>query len=196
VTVTDIIADLAGLAPESDLARARDLRAVARAQSQRSYQALFEPADPGDVSLVERLALAVFIARLHDAASVTAHYEAHLRQAGGAGLAAAIETAAASGRTQGPYGAYPAGPLTAENTPGPDYAVPPTEAERVGPRLAAACRHAHMLVFHPRDAAAATLQALLDAGWSTTAIVTLSQLVAFLAYQIRVVHGLAVLARA
>ena len=34
------------------------------------------------------------------------------------------------------------------------------------------------------------MQALLDAGWSTTAIVTLSQLVAFLSFQVRAVTGL------
>ncbi len=39
-----------------------------------------------------------------------------------------------------------------------------------------------------------SLQSLLDAGWSTTNIVTLSQLVSFLSYQIRVVAGLGVLA--
>ena len=63
----------------------------------------------------------------------------------------------------------------------------------LGERLAAALDHAHMLVFHPRDADPAALQRLLDAGLSTTAIVTLSQLVAFLSFQIRVVAGLAVL---
>ena len=51
-----------------------------------------------------------------------------------------------------------------------------------------------MLVFHPRDAAPASLQAMLDAGWTTTEVVTLSQLVAFLSFQIRVVAGLKVLA--
>jgi uncharacterized protein YciW len=51
-----------------------------------------------------------------------------------------------------------------------------------------------MLVFHPRDASAASLQSLLDAGWSTNDIVTVSQLVSFLSYQIRVVAGLCVLA--
>ena len=51
-----------------------------------------------------------------------------------------------------------------------------------------------MLVFHPRDASAPSLQALLDAGWSTTDVVTISQLVSFLAYQIRVVAGLSTLA--
>jgi uncharacterized protein YciW len=47
-----------------------------------------------------------------------------------------------------------------------------------------------MLVYHPRDARPATLEAMLDAGWSTTDVVTLSQLVSFLAFQIRVVAGL------
>jgi len=37
---------------------------------------------------------------------------------------------------------------------------------------------------------AAALQALLDAGWSNTAIVTLSQLIAFLAFQVRATAGL------
>jgi uncharacterized protein YciW len=55
---------------------------------------------------------------------------------------------------------------------------------------------AHLLVFHPRDAAPARLQALLDAGWSTTDIVTLSQIIAFLSFQIRVAAGLRVLATA
>ena len=40
------------------------------------------------------------------------------------------------------------------------------------------------------------VQRLLDAGWSTTGIVTLSQIVAFLSFQIRVVAGLRALAAA
>ena len=47
-----------------------------------------------------------------------------------------------------------------------------------------------------RDASAAALQELLDAGWSNAGIVTLSQLVAFLAFQIRTVVGLRALAAA
>jgi uncharacterized protein YciW len=38
------------------------------------------------------------------------------------------------------------------------------------------------------------MQPLLDAGWSTTDVVTLSQIAAFLSFQIRVVAGLRVLA--
>jgi uncharacterized protein YciW len=52
-----------------------------------------------------------------------------------------------------------------------------------------------MLVFHPRDADAASLRRLLDAGWSNSGIVTLSQLVAFLAFQIRTAAGLRTLAQ-
>ena len=66
----------------------------------------------------------------------------------------------------------------------------------LGSRLAAAFDHMHLLVFHPRDATPAALQALLDAGWSTTDIVTLSQIAAFLSFQIRVVAGLRALTAA
>jgi uncharacterized protein YciW len=51
-----------------------------------------------------------------------------------------------------------------------------------------------MLVFHPRDADPDAIQALLNAGWSNQGIVTLSQLVAFLAFQLRAAAGLRVLA--
>ena len=54
-------------------------------------------------------------------------------------------------------------------------------------------RHAHFLVFHPRDAQPQRLRALEAAGWSADDIVVLSQLVAFLSFQIRVVAGLGVL---
>ena len=60
--------------------------------------------------------------------------------------------------------------------------------------LSAALAHAHMLVFHPRDANPAALQALLNAGWSNQGVVTLSQLVAFLAFQIRASAALRILA--
>ena len=56
--------------------------------------------------------------------------------------------------------------------------------------------HLHLLIFHPRDAAPGALQELLDAGWSTTGIVTLSQIAAFLSFQIRVVAGLRALTAA
>ena len=96
--------------------------------------------------------------------------------------------------TTGPYGRFPAGPLSVEDAIGPGFAIDAALAEALGPRLATALAHAHMLVFHPRDAAPEAFRPLLDAGWSTTGLVTLSQIVAFLAYQLRVVAGLRVLA--
>ncbi|MDM0035674.1 CMD domain protein [Variovorax sp. J22P271] len=97
---------------------------------------------------------------------------------------------AASGAASGPYGRYPDGPLSAEDADGPAYRTSGEGRAVLGDRLSAALAHAHLLVFHPRDAGREALQTLLDAGWSADDIVTLSQLVAFLAYQLRVVVGL------
>src|SRR5439155_26967836 len=95
---------------------------------------------------------------------------------------------------QSPFGLLPAGPLSRQDTPGPVHRVAVETRRALGSRLAAAFDHMHLLVFHQRDAAPAALQSLLDAGWSTTDIVTLSQIVAFLSFQIRVVAGLRILA--
>ena len=70
------------------------------------------------------------------------------------------------------------------------YRVAEDRKRVLGAKLAAALEHTHLLVFRPRDASPAAMQALLDAGWSTNAIVTLSQLVAFLSFQVRSVAGL------
>lgn len=100
------------------------------------------------------------------------------------------------GRTSGPYGAFPAGPLSIENKAGLIYRVSAERKPVLRARLAAALEHAHLLVFRPRDASSADMKALLTAGWSTTGIVTVSQLVAFLSFQVRVVSGLRTLAAA
>ena len=68
--------------------------------------------------------------------------------------------------------------------------------DALGTRLVAALEHAHLLTYHVRDASPESLQALLDAGWSTTGIVTISQLVAFVHFQLRVAAGLTVLKEA
>jgi len=141
--------------------------------------------------------LAVFVTGLHGDAVSAAFYAERLAAAGPSPeVPAAIDAAIAAATGQGPYGRYPAGPLSREDTPGPSYHVGPEARRTLGARLAAAFDHAHLLVFHPRDAVPARLQALLDAGWSTTDIVTLSQIIAFLSFQIRVAAGLRVLATA
>ena len=197
MTHLDIIDTLAGLAPGSPLAMIRDRKSVTRQQAQASYLALFEPAEPGDVTLQERFAVAVFVAALHDQDGIAAFYADGLaRTEPPDALVTAILAQAALARTSGPYGAYPKGRLSVEDLAGPIFEVAEPQRGIFGTRLAAALTHVHMLVFHPRDASAAALQELLDAGWSNAGIVTLSQLIAFLTFQIRTIAGLRALASA
>ncbi|MDF0515863.1 CMD domain protein [Bradyrhizobium yuanmingense] len=193
----DIIDTLAGIEPGSTLDAIRARRLQARENAQKSYLALFEPIDAGDFSLAERAAVAAFVTGLHGASPVAAFYRDKLAAtAEGAPLLDAINAEIERGRTSGPYGAYPAGPLSIENKAGLIYRVSPERKPVLGARLVAALEHAHLLVFHPRDAASADMKALLAAGWSATGIVTFSQLVAFLSFQVRVVSGLRTLAAA
>ena len=187
-TETDIIDHLAGIAPGSSLDLIRARRLQARDNAQKSYLALFEPAEFGDVPAADRHAVAAFVAGLHGEPTVAGFYLAKL--AGHAGLVEALKSEIERGKTRGPYGAFPAGPLSAEDTTGLIYRVADDRRRVLGAKLAAALEHTHLLVFRPRDASPAAMQALLDVGWSTNAIVTLSQLVAFLSFQVRSVAGL------
>jgi CMD domain protein len=191
----DVIDILVGIAPGSSLDAIRARRPEARTHAQMSYRALFAPDVPGTVTAQERFAVAEFVARLHGDEGVASFYADRLAAAGAStDMHGAVYVAAVESATHGPYGNYPAGPLSREDVPGYTYRVGSTSRRTLGPRLTAAFEHVHMLVYHPRDAVPAALQALLDAGWSTTEIVTLSQIVAFLSFQIRVVAGLRVLA--
>ena len=62
-----------------------------------------------------------------------------------------------------------------------------------GPRDDAILRHAALLATSPGKATRADIEALTAAGLSATEVVTLSQIVAFVAYQVRVAAGLALL---
>ncbi|WP_193760445.1 CMD domain protein [Bradyrhizobium yuanmingense] len=193
----DIIDTLAGIEPGSTLDAIRARRLQARENAQKSYLALFEPVDAGDFSLAERAAVAAFVTGLHGQSPVAAFYRDKLAAtAYGAPLLDAINAEIERGKTSGPYGAYPAGPLSIENKAGLIYRVSAERKPVLGARLVAALEHAHLLLFHPRDAASTDMKALLAAGWSSTGIVTLSQLVAFLSFQVRVVSGLRTLAAA
>ena len=61
------------------------------------------------------------------------------------------------------------------------------------PRLSALLAHAELLSQRPAAARPADLQALADAGLFTREIVTLSQIIAFVAFQVRVIAGLRLL---
>jgi CMD domain protein len=191
----DIIDTLVGIKPGSALDAIRAKRLQARENAQKSYLSLFEPIDAGDFSLLERAAVAAFVTGLHGESPVATFYHDKLAAAaGGAALLEAIDAEIARGKTSGPYGSFPAGPLSVENTAGLIFRVSAASKSALGARLAAALEHAHLLVFRPRDAASSDMKALLAAGWSNTGIVTFSQLVAFLSFQVRVVSGLRTLA--
>ena len=191
----DIIDLLAGIEPGSRLDVIRARRLQARDNAQKSYAALFEPADFGEVSGAERHAVATFVAGLHGEPAAGSFYLARLIEtADRPELVELVKAEIERGRTSGPYGAFPVGPLSVEDKAGLVYRVSGDARRGLGARLASALEHAHLLVFRPRDASPVAMQALLDAGWSNTAVVTLSQLVAFLSFQIRVVTGLRTLA--
>lgn len=191
----DVIDALVGIEPGSSLDAVRARRPEARIHAQASYRALFAPEILGGVTTQERFAVGTFVTGLHGEATSAAFYAEGLAARGAsAPLREAVAAAIAEARAPGPYGRFPAGPLTREDAAGPVYRVSRHAGRVLGPRLVAAFEHVHLLVLHPRDADPAALQALLDAGWSTTDIVTLSQITAFLSFQIRVVVGLRTLA--
>jgi CMD domain protein len=187
----DIIDLLAGIEPGSSLDGIRARRLQARDNAQRSYLALFEPVDASAVAVAERYTIAAFVSGIHGEPAAASFYaEKFASTVDGSELIDVLNAEINRAKTEGPYGAFPPGPLSVEDKAGLIYHV--TEASRrvLGARLAAGLEHVHLLVFHPRDASPADMQRLLDAGWSSTAIVTLSQLVAFLSFQIRTIAGL------
>jgi CMD domain protein len=192
----DVIDLLSGIEKGSPLDGLRAQRQAARENAQKSYQALFAPTSLGSVSAKERHAVAAYVAGLHRDAGTLAFYMAGLgAQNASRGVVEAIMAEIAHGAAEGPFGRYPRGPLAKEDKAGLVGRISEANRRTLGARLSAALEHAHLLVFHPRDASPAALQVLLDAGWTTTEIVTLSQLVAFVSFQIRVVAGLRILAQ-
>lgn len=192
-TLADVLDALTGITAGDALDAARARRQDARTHAQGSFEALFLPEDTTQVSLAERAAVGLFVARLHENEAAVTFYGALLRETGGGpGLEPFIVAEADRAAGQGPYGEFKA-ENASESVASPVYTVDSVVAVvSLGDRLSAALEHAHLLVLHPRDAAREHLQLLLDAGWSTTGIVTLSQLVSFLAFQLRVAHGFGV----
>lgn len=198
----DIIDLLAGLTSGGErgvaLAAVRDERPQARENAQRSFEALLEPAAPaapGTFPLAERYAVAAYVAQLHAFDTATAFYGDLLGDEEPA-LVAPVAAAAAASATSGPYGLYREPALAGESVEGLRWTPDAEASAALGERLATALAHAHLLVFRPREARAEALQALVEAGWSADDIVSLSQLVAFLTFQLRVAWGLRVLAAA
>jgi len=189
----DVIDELAGVAPGSALDALRRQRPVTREQAQESFAALFVPRDDTELPLSDRLLIAAFATRLTGDDATAAFYRAYAAEAAPDRVAVVVDAAAAA-TTPGPFGRFREPGLQAESTEGLRWRAPAELRARIGDRLAAALEHTHLLVVRPREADAAALAALTDAGWSVDAVVTLSQLVAFLSFQQRVVNGLRTIA--
>ncbi|MET1535205.1 CMD domain-containing protein [Burkholderia sola] len=151
--VPDTIDAAAGLREGDAIAALRRARSKVLLHTQQSEAALFDAALP-DLSPVERLHAARYVARQSNAHTLADIYRTRLLDAGG--TLDDIERADAD--------AFDALPR----------------------RLGAILLHVKRLTHAPVDARAADLAALKSAGLTTSAIVALSQLIAFVAYQLRV----------
>src|SRR5262245_44316203 len=121
--MSDVIDTLAGIEPGSPLDAIRNLRMQARQHAQASYDSRFKPKSEADVTRLERIAIACFVAGLHGRPEMEAFY-ATLAEAGApAAWKGAMAHAVASAKGHGPYGHYPKGPLSAEDKPGPIFKI-------------------------------------------------------------------------
>lgn len=189
------LADLALGEQAAVVAAVRNSRPVTREQIQQAGIDLLGP-DTVGFSRAERLAVATFVSQLSGQSALGTLYSGALIGED-AVLAAAIDRAAEQASASGPFGDYPSSTaLSAENTSGLRWQLPAGSEPAIDAHLAAALQHAHLLTLRPRESDPEQLSALARAGWDADAIVTLSQLVAYLSLQLRVVAGLAVLAGA
>ena len=161
MSAADVISSLAGIAEGSPLAELRAQRPESRDHAQGSYEALFAPVESTGLSGLERYAVALRVVSHHAVPVAIDHYRAGLVAAGAnEALVKAVESTSGTGS-----GAIPA-------------------------RLQAMLAHADLLSTHPVDATPDSHQALSDAGLSTGEIVTLSQIIAFLSFQVRAITAL------
>lgn len=174
-SMPNIIDLLAQTPPELAALRRRRPEAVTNAEE--SFRALFEhTALAADFPLAHRYAVAAFIAGISRAPQPAAFY-ADLLADEDESLVPVVDEAVRCGMSTGPYS-------------GGDFIV-------FGQgRLPAAFDFAHLLTFHPKDASPAAIGHLQQTGYTDDAIVSLAQLISFMAFQLRVVHGLQVLAGA
>lgn len=140
--MTDLIETLLGLRPDSSLARLRVERADIRQHTEGAYRELVVPAAPGGVSLAERAALALRVARLDGDAHLASHFA-----------------------TLGP-------------------------AADDGERMPLLLPYADLVARHAGRVRQADIDRLREAGLSPQDIVAVTQLVAFVPFQVRLLSGL------
>ena len=157
-TRPDVIDQAVPLAPHQATHAVRHERAKVVASTQGSYEAMFAPGVQ-DISVAERLLVALQACRLSEADSLASHYRQRLTSDG-------IEPALIDTVNRNDIGSLP------------------------DPRLQTILRFTTTLIERPIDGDRQAIDALVNAGLSTPAIVALGQLIAFLSYQIRLTAGL------
>lgn len=187
----DVIDAVASVDARLDAVRRR--RPDVREHAQRSFGALFEPIDDAAFPLAERWLVAAFATRLTAADETAAFYAARAREARPE-TAVTVLAEAARTAARGPYGRYAEPGLRDEDAEGPRVRAEDLDPA-IGGRLGAALEHAHLLTHRLRETDGEAHDRLLEAGWSIDGIVTLSQLLAFLAFQQRLAAGLRALGR-
>ncbi|MFK4835159.1 CMD domain protein [Microbacterium sp. ZW T2_14] len=185
----DVVDEFVGVQEGDALDDLRHRRPVTREQLQASYDALFAPVDDTAFPVAERLLVAAFATRSTSDDATAAFYADAARRADAARAEVVLAEASAAA-TAGPFGAYREEGLRGESSDGRRYEPGTDVREALGERLTAALTHAHLLTFRPREADGADQSRLLESGWSADGIITLSQLVSFLAFQQRVAAGL------
>ncbi len=156
----DVFGVLADVEPGSPLAHLRARRPDLARFSQASYESLLEPATDDSLSQKEREMVALRVALLTPDDRLAAWHRDRLIAFSG--------TAA----TFSAVSRFPA--------------VSP----ELAPREVAILRHTDLVTRRPTDAEPTDIDALRTAGLSTLGIVTLSQLIAFVAFQVRVLATL------
>lgn len=184
----DVINQIASVLDELD--DVRRLRPDVREYAQKYYDSIFEPLDDEHLAVSDRWLVAAFVTRLTADDATAAYYAAGAQEAS-PGRVDAVLAAAKRLATSGPYGHYAEPGLEGENTDG--LRVQASDFDGVDERLAAALAHAHLVTYRLRETDGGSHDLLLDVGWSIDAVVTLSQVIAFLAFQQRVIAALTVL---
>jgi uncharacterized protein YciW len=164
--VHDDTARLAGIASTGSVAALRAARADATRYTQGSFDALFDPGATR-LSLEERFAAASYAAALSAAPEAAFAYRERLLALGSSAESAiaALEGFIAEGVTH-------------------------ASAADIDARLAAILKHTHALTTLTPTPEQSALLRVKQAALSTPEIVALSQLVAFVTYQVRVVAAL------
>ncbi|WP_119387855.1 CMD domain-containing protein [Taklimakanibacter lacteus] len=158
--MTDLLLELARIAPESPLAAIAAKRGDVFELTQKTHDAALRPLQPGGLSHGLRAALACRIAALNGDAPFLGHFRGLLDEAKASEDERKIAELSWTG--------------------GDD-------------RSRALIRHTDLVASEPKKASGADIRLLCEAGIAEADIVRLSELIAFVSYQIRVVAGLRLL---